>query len=740
MTKSILQTAVEHHRAGRLEDAEVLYRRVIEIDPRNADAWYLLGMIAREKGMNDSAVEMIERAHRYQRPQAISLNHLGEAYVALGRFPEARKCFARALAIKPGDAELHRNLGSALSMLGKSAEAITCYRRAIALEPRNPGAHFGLGQELEKIGRLDEAAQNFTRALQLQPGAAQVHVSLGGVLQDLGRLVEAEASYRSALAIDPELALAHNNLGALLQQCRRLEEAEQSFRNALEHGSGEARTHCNLGNVLYDLGRLQEAAQCYGNAAAIAPDLAEARWALAIAALPSLEAEPRAGGESGAALREVVRLGEWFEAARPALGYMAVGSLQPFYLAYEENNHRDTLAGYGKLCSRLMQRWYDEQHFRPAKRARGDLLRVGIVSAHVHEHSVWDAIAKGWMRHLDRGRFDLSVFHLGAIQDDETALAKTQSAHFEQAPRTLRQWVEAIRARQCDALIYPEIGMDATTLRLAALRLAPVQFAAWGHPMTTGLPTIDHYLSAQLFEPEGAAAHYSEQLAVLPNLGVCYEPRETAFVEPDLASLGIESGSPILLCPGVAFKYAARYDRLLAEIARGLGRCQMVFFSMKPLSLSEALEGRLRKVFAEAQLDFEQHCLFVPRQEPAAFHGLMRRADVFLDTIGFSGFNTAMQAVRCGLPIVTRAGRFMRGSFAAGILKRIGLQELVVNTESEYVALALRLARDRDYSRDIRARIGASRGALYGDLEPVRALEELIARTVAQADAGGGAP
>src|ERR1035437_10278747 len=91
----------------------------------------------------------------------------------------------------------------------------------------------------------------------------------------------------------------------------------------------------------------------------------------------------------------------------------------------------------------------------------------------------------------------------------------------------------------------------------------------------------------------------------------------------------------------------------------------------------------------------------------------MKQADVFLDTIGFSGFNTAMQAVECSLPIVTREGRFMRGKLASGILRRMGMTELIASTEGDYVNLAVKLAQDAEYRRGIRQRIETSRPVLF---------------------------
>jgi predicted O-linked N-acetylglucosamine transferase (SPINDLY family) len=158
----------------------------------------------------------------------------------------------------------------------------------------------------------------------------------------------------------------------------------------------------------------------------------------------------------------------------------------------------------------------------------------------------------------------------------------------------------------------------------------------------------------------------------------------------------------------------------------------MIFFLQQPQYLAEKLRQRLAEAFARAGLDFGRYVAFVPKQTRPVFYGLMKRADVFLDTIGFSGFNTAMQAVECGLPIVTREGRFMRGRFASGILKRMGLRELVAGTEDEYVELAVKLAQDVGYRDQIRARIGASREVLYEDRAPIRALEEFLTGAIAR--------
>jgi predicted O-linked N-acetylglucosamine transferase (SPINDLY family) len=197
--------------------------------------------------------------------------------------------------------------------------------------------------------------------------------------------------------------------------------------------------------------------------------------------------------------------------------------------------------------------------------------------------------------------------------------------------------------------------------------------------------------------------------------------------------MGIDGDQPLLLCPGMPFKYAPEFDWVLAEIAARAGRCQLVFFVPETARLADILRERLESAFAKRGLDFARFGVFVEWLEGPAFAGLMRRADVFLDTIGFSGFNTAMQAAECGIPIVTREGRFMRGRLASGILKRMGLQELVAATEEEYIELALRIIRDGEYRTSLRRLIGERRGALYADEKPVRDLESFLSRAAGDA-------
>jgi predicted O-linked N-acetylglucosamine transferase (SPINDLY family) len=187
---------------------------------------------------------------------------------------------------------------------------------------------------------------------------------------------------------------------------------------------------------------------------------------------------------------------------------------------------------------------------------------------------------------------------------------------------------------------------------------------------------------------------------------------------------------PLLVCAGTQFKYAPRHDAVLARIARRLGDCQLVFFAPEIPQLMQRLRDRLQRGFAAEGVDFPATVAIVPWLDRGSFHGLLSQADVYLDTMGFSGFNTALQAIECGLPVAAWEGQFLRGRLASGLLRRMGLDELVARTEAEYVQIAVRLAQDAAYWGEVRERMIAARARLYGDVEPVRALERYLEEAV----------
>lgn len=207
-----LERALEHHRAGRLDEAEALYREALEEDPRNPDALHLAGVAAFQRGRPAEALARIEAAIRIQGRVAPYHNNLGIILKRLGQTGQARECFERALALDPGYAEAHNNLGDVLQAEGRLEEAAARYREALRIKPDYAEAHNNLGNALMETDRPEEALEHLGRALELRPGWAEAHNNRGNAYLKLAFLEEALACYRRALELDPECVAAHSAL------------------------------------------------------------------------------------------------------------------------------------------------------------------------------------------------------------------------------------------------------------------------------------------------------------------------------------------------------------------------------------------------------------------------------------------------------------------------------------------------------------------------------------------------
>jgi len=293
--------ASQHHQAGRLADAEALYRQILAQQPQHVDAIHNLGVLAHQLGRNDMAVELIRRVLALDPNLPEAHSNLGNAFKDLGQLEPAIAAYRRAIALKPDYAEAHNNLGRALQIKGALEQAIAADRRAIALMPNFPEAHTNLGNALKESRRLDEAIAAYRRAIDINPNGAQAHTFLAIALYDNRQLDQAIAAYRRVIELQPNLASAHNNLGVALKDTGQFDEAITAYRVAIALKPDFPEAHGNLGNALLEKGQLDEAIAAYHRAIALRPNYAEAHSNL------------------GRALREKGELDEALAACRAAI-------------------------------------------------------------------------------------------------------------------------------------------------------------------------------------------------------------------------------------------------------------------------------------------------------------------------------------------------------------------------------------------------------------------------------------
>jgi len=762
--RTVKEQGDEHLKAGQYADAERSYRQVMESDAQYPAALINLGFVLRAQGRTPEAREVLERAVRIAAEDADSHYLLASILETTGPRDAEISHLQKAIALRPGFEVARHQLITALFKSSRFAEATERCEESLAILPGSAELHFYRSNLYLHAGEKALAIASCKGALTLNPVLLAAQQSLSRLLLDTEQLEQAEASYRREIELTPEHFAPYHQLGLVLNRMSRHAEAIELFKRAISLNPGSAASyfclggaygdiddtekslalsqanleqavalepensgfHCALGFSYWRGAQLDRAMASFEKAIEANPDDVRARWARVMLWAPAFSSKgdddsPNRSGFGG----ELAKFEDWWITSKTD-GELFVGELQPSFLTYQEESNLALLKQYGRVCAMAMQRWLDRQKLPASKRPMEKRIRLGVVSADIWLHSVWMALIKGWFQSFDLERFELVVFSLGDRDDPETAWARSKSDVFVDGPRTLSQWVAAMREQNCEILLYPAVGLHPMALKLASLRLAPVQINTWGHPDTSGLPTLDYFVSADCLEPTDAQDHYSERLVLLPHLGNRIQPLALPSVDPGFAAMNIDVERPILIFPGTPFKYQAAHDHVFAEIARRVPEAQLVFFRPSDAALANLLRVRITKEFDAAGLNATDHVRFIRWLNLNEFHCLLRRADVMLDTIGFSGYNTAVQAIECGLPVVTREGRFLRGRLASGVLRRMDLRELIVQTKAEYMNLAVKLVTDRAYQAHIRQEIQQRRSVLFDDQSAMGPFQDFL--------------
>jgi predicted O-linked N-acetylglucosamine transferase (SPINDLY family) len=731
----MLSDALHHHEAGRHDVAQALYRSILLQDPDNADSLHLLGLLTTEQGDPVAGAALIQRAIAIAPGRAPYHNNLALSYRSLGRSEDAVREYRTAATLRPHSAEIHNNLATTLRDLGRHAEAVAHYRQAADCAPDVAEIWYNLANALDEHGSPAEVEACFRRAVALKPEFANAHANHGRWLMTQARWAEAEAALLEAAQLAPLQAPTWNNLGIAVQEQGRTEDAEDCYRRATALVPRFAAAHYNLGCLLLEQGRSDEAAACQAAAIKADPHYGAARLGLCMAQLPILyrtEAEIAERRSRYAAALDSLAAETASPAATASLA-AAIGTAQPFFLPYQGEDDRALQGTYGRLACAVLAA--TEPPVRLAsKPAAGERIRLGIVSGFFRQHTIFKLFLEGWLTQLDRKRFEVIGFHTGRTADAQTDRAAGWCDGFVQGHHSPGAWREAVCAAAPHVLLYPEIGMDSVAARLAAQRLAPVQCVAWGQPETSGMPTLDYFLSSELMEPPDGAAHYTEHLVRLPRLGLCYLPDEQPVAPAERAALGLRADGPVYWSGQALYKYRPKYDAVFPRIAAAVGACQFVFIGFaKSAAVTAAFRERLGEAFAAFGMDAAQYCVVLPPMSPERFVAAVGAADVVLDTPGWSGGKSTLDCLAQDPAIVTLPGRFMRGRHTSAILRQIGCEATIAASLDDYVAIAARLGLDAAWRGQVRQAVARGKAAAFRDLDYIRALEDFLVEAVARA-------
>ena len=271
-----IENAAQHHQNGHLQQAEQMYRLILQSNPDNPVALHSLGVIAHQKGNHDAAVELISKAiaNNPQIPQFH--NTLGLIFEVLGKYEEAFAAYQQAVSVKPDYAEAYHNMAVALQSQSQYAAAVEKCEQAVSIKPDYAEAYNTMGFSLEKQEQYTEAVENYKKAIQFKSDFVEAYNHLGVVLNAQNRSAEAILNYKQALRLDPNYAEVYNNLGIALKDQEQFAEAIANFEQAIRLEPDFAEAYYNLANSLRDEAQSNGAIENYRQAVQLKPDFAEA--------------------------------------------------------------------------------------------------------------------------------------------------------------------------------------------------------------------------------------------------------------------------------------------------------------------------------------------------------------------------------------------------------------------------------------------------------------------------------
>jgi protein O-GlcNAc transferase len=743
-----LDLALQHHQAGRLHEAEQLYRQILTQQPNHSDALHLLGLIAHQVGRNDIAVDLIRQAIAINTNFPEAHNNLSAALSALGRLDEAIVAARQAIVLSPNYPDAYYNLGNGLKDKGQFDEAESAYRQAISLKPNHPEAHCNLGTVLKEKGQLDPAIAAFRQAIVANPNWSVPHNNFGLALADNGQLDEAIVAFHRAVSLQPNYVDAHNNLGAALKNNGQLDEAITTLRQAIALNPNHAQAYSNLGNALTAKGQFDQAITAYRQAVALNPNSSESHNTLGVAlrdhgqldeaiavyrqaitlqpnyadaynnlgnaltakgqpnqaiaafrkAIALSPAIPQTHNNLSVALKDLAQLDEAIAAVREAISLdpnllQAHSNLLytlPFHPAYTPEAILEEHRNWSRQLAESLQKFI---HPHTNDRSPDRRLRIGYVSPDFKDHCQSNFTIP-LLSHHNHDQFEIfcyaNVPRPDTFTDKIQGLANTWRSTVAMSDQ---QVADLVRTDRIDILIDLTMHMGNGRPLLFARKPAPMQVAWLAYPGTTGLSTIDYRLTDPYLDPPGQNdTHYVEKSIRLPDTFWCYQPM-TAYLEIN--------SPPLLKTNRITFgclnNFCKINDGLLAlwsSVLKAVPGSHLVLMS----PLGEHRQKVLEKLGVESD-----RIEFVAAQPRVKYLEMYRRIDIGLDTYPVNGHTTSLDSFWMGVPVITLVSSTPMGRAGWCQLSNLGLTELAAQTTEQFVEIAANLANDLPRLQQLRS-------------------------------------
>jgi predicted O-linked N-acetylglucosamine transferase (SPINDLY family) len=651
------RAAAAHHRAGRMSEAELLYRKVLASDPAHPDSLHLLGLICHQTGRGGEAVELIARAAALKPENAQYAANLGMVLAASGRAERAISSYERALALRPFP-ETYFNLGNALRAASRTSDAIAAYKKAGELRPDFVEALSNLAATLHDAGQFDEAIAVYEQVVKLRPELSQAWTSLGWSLRQKGDTAASVDAYRRAAELSPDSAEIRFSLGEALMAAREYDQATVELRRTLELRPQWIAPLSTLGAALHSVGDVRGALRCHETLLAKAMDPM-----LGASLFQSLYYDASLDMQ---AIFEQHRL--WNERHARALA--------PRANAYPTSPERDSTST-GSVKSRI---------------------RIGYLSADFCQH-VSSFFTIPLLSHHDRSAFEVYCYADVKRPDELTELHRRQADVWRNASGMHDEQVaQIIRDDRIDVLVDLALHSAGNRLLVFARKPAPVQLTWLACAGTSGLDTIDYRLSDRYLDPDPAGdLFYSEKTVRLPNCFWCYDPLSDEPPVNDLPAM--KNGFVTFGSLNAIAKATAEAVSMWAAVLRAVPGSRLLLHA-PPGSARKRVTDLLARHGLESC-----RATFVERQPRSGYLATFHRIDIALDPFPYGGGTTTFDTLWMGVPVVTLTGKTSMSRAGSSILSNLGFPQWIAGDVETYVRIAAELASDLTRLSELRARM-----------------------------------
>lgn len=691
------------HRQNQLSEAELLYRQIIASAPKFAEAQHLLGILLSQKGLHEEGIYWLQKAIDLQPTQPIYYHNLGKIYLAMRQWDTAMKCYQMALKFAPNNAE----------------------------------SWFGLGNARKGRNNLPDALKAYQKAIQLQPKFAMAYYNMGNTHQENGQMKSARDAYQKCLEIEPQNAQAHNNLGVILEYWEDGENAEKHYEIAQNLQPDFTEAWTNLAALYEKQGQIEKSRNCYQSILDKQLHLPQKDWIRwHLEQLSEIIWESR---EQILAFRQHLEQNiRIFQHQPPVMilsDFHRLNIQPPFDLAYQGGNDLPLKIQYGqffesffeKIRSQLSQVLPKPIPFATDREIKSKIPKVGFVVTQGHE-GVFLKCMRGILNNLTSGMLDIYIVCSSPNGENilRPAILKQTIKYLSIAPR-IDIAIQQVHAARFDILYYWEVGTDTVNYFLPFCQLAPVQCTSWGWPVTSGIPTMNYFLSCTLLETGNSWEQYSEKL-------ICFKKLPTYYYRPPVPKelknkthFGLLPDDHIYLCAQNLRKVHPDMDGIFLRILQNDTQGILVFIEDKQTFITAKLKDRLQKNCSPVH----DRIRFLNRMAEPDYLNLVAISEVILDTLHYTGgANTAYDAFAAGTPYITLPLNSHRSRYGAAAYQQLGVTDLIARDQDDYVAKAIKVANEPWYRANLSREILERTDRIFEDQEAVQELEHFFINSI----------